>query len=193
MSASGETERTAPAQRHCDGCTLSCKLMDVPELDKPALLWCRHCEPSSGCRIYAERPQVCRDFRCVFLLNSDMPEAWRPSRSHLVIAAHESGRLVRVHSDPQWPQAWRAEPYYSYFKRWSANLIERASLLMVVEGARRTAILPDRDVELGALEGRSVILKKHAGPHGFTYDLETVAEDDPRAVHLVDRAAKLSH
>jgi hypothetical protein len=180
-------------ERGCDGCTLCCKLIAVPELNKPAQVWCRHCEPKSGCRIHSERPQACRDFLCAFLLNPSMPEAWRPMRSHLVIVAHESGRVVQVHCDPQWPQSWRKEPYYSYFKRWSVNLIERAAVLVVFVGPHTIAVLPDRDVELGALEGRSVILKKHLGPSGLTFDLEIVAEDDPRAVRLIAHAAKPAH
>jgi hypothetical protein len=38
-------------------------------LGKPIDTWCRHCDTESAsapCRIYADRPQVCRDFDCAW-------------------------------------------------------------------------------------------------------------------------------
>ena len=58
--------------RACGACSLCCKLLqiDEPELKKPANEWCRHCRPGKGgCAIYDERPPVCRDFACEWLIN----------------------------------------------------------------------------------------------------------------------------
>ena len=186
MSAPSTQTETTPAVRSCDGCTLCCKVLNVPELNKPAGRWCKDCAPTTGCRIYEARPNACRAFQCAFLVTPEMPESWRPKRSHFVIVAGPTGRLIAVHCDPQYPRAWREEPYYSYFKRWSAELIERATLLAVYVGKHATAILPDREVVLGVLDGKSLILNKKATPRGFIYDVLPVPEDDPRAVTLKD-------
>jgi len=41
--------------------------MEIRSLDKPAGKWCDHCAIGSGCKIYEERPQDCRDFHCGYL------------------------------------------------------------------------------------------------------------------------------
>src|SRR5690242_11729463 len=149
--------RLAPTpDRNCDGCTLCCKVLAIEELNKPQGTWCVHCERTSGCRIYQDRPDPCRNFRCLFLLAPQMPEAWRPKNAHFVIVTESTGRLVAVHCDPQWPRAWRDEPYYSYFKRWSAELMERAAVIAIYVGKRVTAVLPDRDIDLGVIDGKSL-------------------------------------
>lgn len=51
----------------CGSCTMCCKLMGVPELDKPPGEWCKHCDPKVGCTIYDDRPESCKDFECLWL------------------------------------------------------------------------------------------------------------------------------
>jgi Fe-S-cluster containining protein len=51
--------------RACGDCTLCCKFMAIEELEKRAGAWCVHCEPGTGCRIYAQRPGECRTFDCL--------------------------------------------------------------------------------------------------------------------------------
>src|SRR5438876_465913 len=53
--------------RKCGRCTLCCKVPPIKELDKPHDQWCQHCDASRGCRIYADRPEVCREFYCGYL------------------------------------------------------------------------------------------------------------------------------
>ena len=57
--------------------------MSIPELKKPADVWCEHAgdHPGGGCGIYEERPQSCRDFKCswlqddgAFFRDSDRPD-----------------------------------------------------------------------------------------------------------------------
>ncbi len=72
----------------CGSCTACCKTHPVREIDKPAGTWCRHRQKGRGCRIYAERPEGCRAFRCQWLL-SDMEESLRPDRTDIVVDAIE--------------------------------------------------------------------------------------------------------
>lgn len=51
----------------CGSCTMCCKLMGVPELEKPPGEWCKHCDPKVGCTIYDDRPESCKDFECLWL------------------------------------------------------------------------------------------------------------------------------
>lgn len=115
------TEAKQETGRECGTCSLCCKLLDVPEVNKPIHDWCQHARPGrGGCSIYATRPQVCRGYGCAWLLNPALDDRWFPQRAHLVMDSDllkEDGRIViRVHLDPAHPNRWREEPYYSVIK-----------------------------------------------------------------------------
>ena len=54
-------------ERSCGDCKLCCSTMAVYELDKPRGECCKHVN-GKGCGIYADRPQSCREFECLWLL-----------------------------------------------------------------------------------------------------------------------------
>src|SRR3954470_3807379 len=72
------------ARRECGGCTLCCKLIPVPPMDKVAGERCRH-QRLTGCAIYARRPLECRVWHCRWVVNDDAADLRRPDRSHYVI------------------------------------------------------------------------------------------------------------
>jgi len=72
-------------RRECGECTLCCRLLPVPQLDKPAGARCPHQRHSCGCAIYADRPNSCRLWVCRWLINDDTGDLRRPDRSHYVI------------------------------------------------------------------------------------------------------------
>ena len=84
--------------RRCDDCTACCFTHAVTAIQKPGSEWCPHCEIGSGCRIYPERPEQCREFSCLWL------QGWaddqdRPDRLKIVlggIAVNVAGRRVRL-------------------------------------------------------------------------------------------------
>lgn len=143
--------------RACGACSLCCKLLqiDEPELKKPANEWCRHCRPGKGgCAIYDERPPVCRDFACEWLINPKVGDEWQPLRSKIVIYITEEGGeffLVFV-VDPGIPNRWREASYYQSIKAAALSGLrsETGTYLqtLVVIGERRWLILPHRDVEI---------------------------------------------
>jgi len=105
--------------RDCSGCSLCCKVLSVDALDKPACVWCKKIERSAtgrSCGIYPERPQACRSFSCMWLLDEKMQPELRPDRSHVVFAMDayvdaefEPEKLwLYVHVDPDWPDAWKS-------------------------------------------------------------------------------------
>ena len=69
--------------RICGACTACCKTHEVVEINKPAGVWCAHCEIGKGCRIYNERPQTCKSFRCLWLRGIGKGKD-RPDRSKVV-------------------------------------------------------------------------------------------------------------
>lgn len=92
--------------------------MGVAALSKPAGRRCRHYSPARGCGIYAERPQDCRVFNCLWLLTEALDEDWKPRRAGFVLHA-DQGRLI-VEADPQRPHDWRRAPYQARLRQWAA-------------------------------------------------------------------------
>jgi len=66
-------------RRQCGECTACCSVMSVPDLEKIAGEPCTRLGSSGGCACYQERPRVCSDYRCLWLLGQG-EEGWRPDR-----------------------------------------------------------------------------------------------------------------
>src|SRR5262249_8785740 len=111
------TSTTPVTPRPCGDCGMCCKLPDIAELNNPDGVWGQPFKVGSRCTIYADRPQVCRIFQCVWSTDPQLTDEWRPDRSKFVLKPHQ-GTLI-VLTDPRFPDAWRQAPYYSQFKSWS--------------------------------------------------------------------------
>ena len=63
--------------RKCGDCNLCCKLPNIhtPKNFKKDYTWCKHCEIGVGCKIYSDRPKMCKDFMCGWL-RGHVPEDW---------------------------------------------------------------------------------------------------------------------
>ena len=70
--------------RTCDTCTACCFTHAVTAIAKPGSEWCPHCEIGSSCRIYAARPEQCREFSCLWL-QGWASENDRPDRLKVVL------------------------------------------------------------------------------------------------------------
>lgn len=91
----------------CGDCSLCCKLLHVIELDKRAGTWCEHCDVGHGCTIYQQRPQSCQDFECMWLQEDSMPEDLKPNKSHCVLWVNETGEIMMVSVDPNFPNSYK--------------------------------------------------------------------------------------
>lgn len=69
---------------NCDGCTLCCKLLDILNESSSANEWCKHCDPHKGCKIYEDRPEPCREYRCAWVQMKDANINLRPDRSKII-------------------------------------------------------------------------------------------------------------
>ena len=164
--------------RACDGCTMCCKLLGVPELDKPALAWCTHCDIGVGCTVHAERPATCAAFTCGFLISPGLDERWRPSSCKIVLAFDEPAKRIYVHVERG--DAWRKEPFYSQIKAWSAQICRQGGQVLVWQGAEVIAVLPHKDVNLGRLDDdQRIDMLETFSPLGYEYDVIVRRKGDP--------------
>ncbi|MCA0399708.1 MAG: hypothetical protein LCH38_02700 [Proteobacteria bacterium] len=155
-----------PPGRECGTCTLCCKLFPVPELEKPAGRWCRHIAQGRGCGIHETRPEICRAFFCQWVYNADLGPEWKPEVSRFVLSIYPGSNSLVVTADPGAPAAWRAEPYLRNLRRWAEAALAQGDQVLVMHGARATAILPDREVELGEI-GAGDRIATYRGPGGY--------------------------
>ena len=137
--------------RDCGSCTLCCKVFRIVEVEKEAGQWCRHVLQGRGCGIHATRPEVCRHFFCFWMQNATLGPDWKPERSKFVLYREMEGKRLVVASDPSAPAAWRRPPYYAQFKRWAQLGAAQNQQILVFNGMRATAVLPDRDLDLGPI------------------------------------------
>jgi hypothetical protein len=56
-----------------------------PELQKTSHVLCVHCREGEGCRIYPQRPQVCREYYCGWRMVPALPDDWRPDMSGVFV------------------------------------------------------------------------------------------------------------
>ena len=177
--------------RSCKGCTLCCKLLAIDALEKPRAIWCSHCDAKAGCRIHGAHPGECKDFYCGYLTNAALDERWQPTRSKIVLAYDEQlAPRLSVHVDPSRPDAWREEPYYSQIKRWAVAAAASRGQVIVWQGRRTIAVLPDRDQQLGEVRpDQFIVTSASTGPEGKTFDVFVVDADDPIARSLRARKA----
>ena len=135
--------------RRCSDCSLCCKVLDIPEIPKPADQWCTHCKPGHGCTIYESRPLVCRGFACQWLVDGSFGDEWRPTKSKMVMrmVPYRGRLLLYVTVDPAYPGAWRRSPYYQHLKDRSTRITVQINL-----GRRRILVEPSRETEFGEEE-----------------------------------------
>ncbi|MEO1093184.1 MAG: hypothetical protein AAFX81_21415 [Pseudomonadota bacterium] len=82
--------------RECGSCGICCKIPQIQTMEKPYGKWCTHCDVGRGCRIYADRPDVCRGFECLWLSSPTMPDAFRPDRCGVLLSPRSSAKHGRT-------------------------------------------------------------------------------------------------
>ena len=151
------TGKTVPG-RECGSCMMCCKVLGIrqAELRKEAGVWCPQVVPGKGCGIYENRPQVCRNFYCHWMINPNLGPEWKPERAKFVLhtGTKKIGeQLIILSVDPSFPNAWTKAPYFEMIKKWARDGAAEGRLVLVQIGSRHIAVLPDRIVEIGKLDG----------------------------------------
>jgi hypothetical protein len=109
----------------CGTCTLCCTLMKVTmEPPKPARARCCHYSVL-GCGIYADRPEPCRTFECMWLASHrapdfTLPADMRPDRSGIVIDMNSVGTIL-AHCEQG--DSWKREPMASLLRRYASQTL----------------------------------------------------------------------
>ena len=147
--------------RECGDCTLCCKVMAIEELAKPAGAWCRHCKPGRGCLVYASRPAECRSFSCLWLLDDQVDQHWKPSKSKLVLTTSEDG--IEVRCDPGFPNAWRKQPFRREIHEWAISGEMLDMTVVIVIGQNLILVTPDQEFHLGAVQPDERIVRELDG------------------------------
>jgi hypothetical protein len=173
-------------EKQCGDCSLCCKIMAIPELNKPKDSWCPHVVMKRGCGIYESRPHSCRAFQCLWLKEPRLPPEWKPSKAKFVMSDESPGELV-VHVDSGAPGAWRAEPYLSGLREMAGQEQARGRLVVVTERGSSTVLLPDREVPVGVLkENERLVSGMVATPSGPRLEVRVMkAEDAARLVETM--------
>lgn len=82
--------------RVCGECSLCCTVLRVDELNKLGGVPCLHQNSSGpGCSIHAERPGVCRGYRCLWL-QGGLLKTDRPDRIGAVLDVFHDGAVGRL-------------------------------------------------------------------------------------------------
>ncbi len=91
----------------CGECSFCCKVLEIVEFEKPAGLWCEHCQKAGGCGVYETRPDVCRDYECLWKGDRGLSPQLRPDRVGVILMEDPDSDEYRAVCDPAKPMAWR--------------------------------------------------------------------------------------
>lgn len=94
---SEDNESHLVAGRECGECTACCVnlLIKDKDFEKPADVACTHMVEKGGCKIYNDRPLVCRDWHCAWRFMAQLGDDWRPDRSGILLRSDENGIIFQ--------------------------------------------------------------------------------------------------
>lgn len=86
--------------RSCNGCTVCCDGTLFGEAHGKIFQTGRPChfKCESGCSIYEDRPSICKEYRCAWLDDYDLPEWMKPNLSGVLVTKRfwEKGEYLEV-------------------------------------------------------------------------------------------------
>jgi hypothetical protein len=137
--------------RSCGNCTLCCKVNGVPELEKPVGEWCKHCEVGKGCKIYADRPEVCAKWYCGWRTVPFLGDVWYPASARMVanVIRKENHLLMVFCVDRGMRNRWKEPPWNERLRRLARVGMEKSVPVFVihVDDGQRWIMLPNGPVK----------------------------------------------
>ena len=138
---------------HCQDCDGCCRVFEVPAVAKAFGEPCRHLGATAvghGCRIYAERPEACQHYVCLWLDAQRRPEsilsspALRPDVCKVVMGWPwgVDKETLFVYPYPGHENAWRQPPVSDYLR----GVLARGGKIAVVLGEQRIVLKDDMAV-----------------------------------------------
>jgi len=125
--------------RTCGSCTMCCKSMSVKEIHKPVGKWCDHCDVGHGCKIYPERPESCRIFKCLWLGFDGVPESLSPLKTRVVLDVAIDRLSIVARCSPESPMSWNQGRMREFLGR-----LSRQTRVFATDGTRVWVIGPDK-------------------------------------------------
>lgn len=159
--------------RACGSCMMCCKVPAIEEFAKPPGVWCRHAVSGKGCVIYADRPESCRAFYCLWMQDSSFGPEWKPEKAKFAVYLQRNGTNLQIGVDPSFPNAWMRPPYYARIKKWAIEGADRGQFVFIRIGPRMIALVSDREIDLGRVDAQDeIVVSRKPGPAGLVYDVE---------------------
>lgn len=130
----------------CGACGFCCRVLAVPDIQKPALMTCEHVGLHGGCAVQHTKltdPKMaaCAAFKCLWLDSQDHEnEEWRmgrhlrPDISHVMFGPpdRENDKKLFVHVDSRHPTAWKDEEIMDYLR----EIVKKGGTIEIVVGER---------------------------------------------------------
>jgi len=168
----------------CGDCTLCCKLPPIFNENEDKSLdynnpfkkfgeWCVNCSTRKACDIYENRPNVCREFNCLYvqsvLQNDPMDDAWHPRVANFFVTIENQQRLkerqISIYINPERHyDIFTKKPYMFAIKNW----LDENWMLIVNAGTKVYAYKN--------IEGRYFELKF---PEPFVFGKRNITYPDP--------------
>jgi len=131
-----QAEYKARRPRQCKGCRACCYVFSIGR--KPGRQWCKQVTPT-GCGCHNEsRPDICKNYRCCYLLGKGWPLSFRPDHSGLIVTGRGryDGHGV-VGCSEVWPDAAATTGLEI------VNFLRKHNLLIVVSTATGDYLIGD--------------------------------------------------
>lgn len=79
----------------CGGCTLCCKLINVPWMNSPAGEYCKECVAGKGCKIYdTVISKNCLDYQCAYAQQEKASINLRPDICHVIFEKLNNRNMI---------------------------------------------------------------------------------------------------
>ncbi len=159
-------EKATRIGRHCGDCKLCCKLLAVKDIDKPADTWCPDCDLSKGCRKQHDKPRLCKEFYCRWLIDARLSDELKPNKCGVifsgVVATHNPNEIVSyIWVDKGKPQAWKSPKIQDFIQKTARDLaLKHPTGFQRVEcGSKRAVITTENTVEFDRRDNGTVFIK----------------------------------
>jgi hypothetical protein len=110
-------------------------MLGVKELNKKPESWCDHAQvgKDKSCIIYNDRPKSCVDFECMWLMNKEMPDEYRPDKIKAVFSFTTDGQSIVVFVEPHNYHLLSEGSLDRYIK----EMVNRGLVVFIVSGDER--------------------------------------------------------
>lgn len=109
--------------------------------------WCQYCSPGVGCDIFAEAPQKCLEFNCLWKHADVMGDNLRPDKCGVVFEAYHIEKTVVALVEKHKPGAWKKGAP----KQLISQMLMDGYPVWVVVDKERNLLLPKGKTETQAI------------------------------------------